>query len=38
MREFDWQLVYPGTPWKERTYTGWIHWDMWVRITEAEPL
>ncbi len=38
MREFDWQLVYPGSPWKERAYTGWVHWDMWVRITEAEPL
>ncbi|KAH6648376.1 cytochrome P450 [Truncatella angustata] len=36
MREFEWQLVYPGNAWTEKAYTVYLQKDMWVSITEAE--
>jgi len=35
LRAFDFQVIYPGSPWKEITRLGVSHTDMMVRITEA---
>lgn len=36
LREFDWQLVYPGKAWSEKAYTVYTQRDMWVSVTDAE--
>lgn len=35
MREFDYEIMYPGNPWEEFAYTAWIQKNMWVKITVA---
>ena len=34
LRDFDFQLVYPKTPWKEAQYSVFVINDFWVKITE----
>jgi len=34
LRDFDFQLVYPKTPWKEEQYSVFVINDFWVKITE----
>ncbi|KAK9780829.1 putative Cytochrome P450 [Seiridium cardinale] len=36
LREFEWQLVYPGNAWIEKAYTAVMQRNMWVSITEAD--
>ncbi|KAK0719109.1 cytochrome P450 [Lasiosphaeris hirsuta] len=36
LKEFDFQLIYPKTPWKERQYSVFVLQDMWVRVTERQ--
>jgi hypothetical protein len=36
LRDFDFQLVYPKTPWKEEQYSVFVINDFWVKITERK--
>jgi cytochrome P450 len=34
LREFDWQIVDPATPWERRQYSVFMFRDMWMRVAE----
>lgn len=34
LRDFDFQLIYPKTPWTERQYSVFLIRNMWTRVTE----
>ncbi|KAK6200812.1 hypothetical protein LQW54_009476 [Pestalotiopsis sp. IQ-011] len=36
LREFEWQLVYPGNAWAEKAHTVMTQRDMWVSLTEVD--
>ncbi|OJJ04868.1 hypothetical protein ASPVEDRAFT_173547 [Aspergillus versicolor CBS 583.65] len=34
LRRFDFELIYPGSPWKSVNFTLFLQKEMWVRVTE----
>jgi hypothetical protein len=36
LRQFDFQLVYPGRPWKSVNYGLFLQRDMWVSVSLRE--